>query len=182
MLRRAAAAVEIGLITGLLFATLIGVAKSPQARSGFTSMAPESVEDQYHGTDGNGTVGDVEVGPVEATPVGANKIDHIAQADAVNQVADCAAENQCKGYGGPGGAGLEPSQDGDDDRDHEQGDADEQPALPAASSRQEAESGTGIVDQAEIEQARNDDNTLSHSPDVAQPELDALIQQNDPER
>ena len=145
-------------------------------------MTPESVEDKHHGTDGDGAVSDVEVGPVEAAPVGANKIDHIAEADTVNQVADRTAENQRKGYGGPGGAGLEPSQDGDDNHHHEQGDANEQPALPAASPRQEAEGGAGIVDQAEIEQARNDDNTLPHPPDVAQPELDALIQQDDPER
>src|SRR3954466_12058647 len=67
-------------------------ALSRSFRSLFTRQ--ESLEDQQHCADGDRRVGDVERRPVLAESVQVDEIDHVPEAQAVDHVADRAAEDQ----------------------------------------------------------------------------------------
>ena len=68
-------------------------------------FAPEIIEEQVElddRADGDGRVGDVECRPVVSLPVDIEEVDHLAEADPVDQVAHGAGEDQRQGeYGQP---------------------------------------------------------------------------------
>ena len=62
----------------------------------------QDVEDEERDADRDGRVGHVEVGPLVVPPVGVDEVDHVAEAGAVDQVADRAAEDEGESERGAG--------------------------------------------------------------------------------
>src|SRR5512145_2285328 len=58
------------------------------------SLAFETIPDQQRGTAGNGGVGQIERGKVVTAPVEVEEVHHVTVGDAVDQVAQRAAENE----------------------------------------------------------------------------------------
>jgi len=114
----------------------------------------ERVQQEQGDAHGDGGIGDVEGGPVPVAVVDIQEVDDVAVEDAVDQVAQRAAQHQRPSHGLPMLAGVELAQpDGDEGAgDHRQDD--EEPALPAPGSREEAEGRALVAQIGELEEGR----------------------------
>ena len=105
--------------------------------------AEQLIEYQQHGADADRGVGDIEGRPVETGGVPLNEVDHGAEAQAVDDVAESAAEDQGERQRDPEFTAV-PRQGADDPRRDGQREKREEPTLPAAGIGEETECGAGI--------------------------------------
>ena len=110
-----------------------------------------------------------------------DEIDHAAGEEAVDQIADGAANDQGQGSGGDAfmlGQAHQPDDQGDG---HDQGEGGEEPALPAAGIGEEAEGGTLVVHEGEVKQWRDGDGPEGLQQGLRQP-LGGLVQDHHQQR
>ena len=115
-------------------------------------LVAEHVEEEQADADADRRVGDVERRPVVAGDGEVEEVDDVAEADAVEQVADGAAEDQRQ-------ADLEPhalvrgaQRVGRDDQEDDDGDAVQEDRLDRGVDRgEEAERGAGVADVGQVE-------------------------------
>ncbi len=108
-----------------------------------------------------------------------NEVDHMAQGDAVVQIAQRTAQHQCQGDSQPGviaAKALEPDHQHRTDHHSDQG---EQPTLPATTVSEEAESGTGVIGQGPAEVVRNHHDLLEHFQGALEVSLADLVDDQD---
>jgi hypothetical protein len=115
-------------------------------------MPPEAVEDENHRPDRNRGVGHVECRPVPARRVQIQKVDHVSEAQAVDDVANRAAEDQ--GEPGAEHATLRRANEKhrNDDRGAERK-RNEQRRLPPRRVGQKAERSAPVEHEDEVEEA-----------------------------
>src|SRR2546430_928495 len=116
-------------------------------------MVREAFEDEEHRSDGDRRVRHVERGPVPAGGMQVEEVDHLAIAEAVDQVAERSAEDERES-----GAEEPPSRRAHDQRaedaDGDHREADEQRRLPACRIGEEAERRALVIDEHQVEEAR----------------------------
>ncbi len=119
----------------------------------FTTAEPE--HDQQHRADADRRIGDVERRPRPLLVVDLDEIGHAAEAQAVDQVAERAADHERERQRrAPFAARQAPQPDHEHGADTDRERA-EQPALPAAGVVQETERGAGVEGERPVEETRN---------------------------
>ncbi|CAM2158642.1 hypothetical protein PT2222_40414 [Paraburkholderia tropica] len=116
--------------------------------------APQFVEHQQGRADADRAVRDVERRPVRAAQMEVQEVDHVAVHQAVEHVAERAAQNERKRRAEHALARVTLEQIADHQRGHD-AQRRERPALPAAGRREEAERRALVVDQHEVEERRD---------------------------
>jgi hypothetical protein len=114
--------------------------------------APQLVDDEADGAQRDAAVGDVEGREVPAGVVELQEVDHVAMQQAVDQVADGAAQDAGQRQAEQLLARVR-AQHPEDEHGWRHGDAGEQPALPARGRGQERERGAGVVRPDDVEEA-----------------------------
>src|SRR5882672_4006891 len=112
------------------------------------------VEDQQSRADRDRRVGEVEGPEMPAEGVEVEKVDDVAERDAVPKIAERAPQYQHETRGEEALAGM-PGEHRHNDRGGENGDADEQCPLPAAGVRKKAERRPAVVREHKIEKRRD---------------------------
>ena len=76
----------------------------------------QDFDDQQTGSDNDGAIGYVEGGPLVLADVEEQEVDHAAVKQAIPEVSQGSAENQCQADSGSGhGVAVAPKQGGNDD-------------------------------------------------------------------
>src|SRR6267142_7146746 len=138
-------------------------AQKPRGLASKTSMPPilgllrgtgraQRVQNQQSRADGDRRVGEVESPKVPAESVEIQKIDDVAESDAVPEIAERSAQYQ-REAGGEQALARMSDEHGHDHRGGEHRDDDEQHSLPASGVREKAECRAAIVREHQIEEA-----------------------------
>src|SRR5687768_9972146 len=114
-------------------------------------MVDEALEDQDHRADADRRIGDVERRPVPAQRMEVEKIDDVAEAQAVDQVAQRAAEDQRQAEAQQATPRVAHDEHADDHRRGE-GEGGEQRRLPARPLREQAEGRALVEHQHQVEE------------------------------
>uniref|UniRef100_A0A0N5A5U6 NAD-specific glutamate dehydrogenase n=1 Tax=Parastrongyloides trichosuri TaxID=131310 RepID=A0A0N5A5U6_PARTI len=158
--------------------TVFQVQREVQVMDGFSGLfALEHIQRQHHGAHADGAVGQVEGREVPAVlPVHEDEVDHVAEHDAVVQVAQRTAQHQGQRNGQPGIVAAQALEPHHQHRTNHQGDQGEQPALPAGAVGQEAEGRTGVVGQSPAEVVGDDHDLLVQAQRTFEVVLAGLVQ------
>ena len=118
----------------------------------------ERVQQEQDNAQGDGGVRDVEGGPVPLAVVHVQEVDDVAVQDAVDEIAQRPAQHQRPGDGLAVPAGIQLAQPDGDEHAGDDGQDDEEPALPATGARKEAEGGALVAQIGELEERRQPRN------------------------
>lgn len=141
----------------------------------------ERVEDQEDAADDDGGVGDIEVGPVVVNDVNLEEVGDHAEAEAVPDIADGAAEDQRQGHHGGGEAAAIADDDEDDDRCGNQREDGQNPVRERGARRvsKHGEGRAGIEHVSDAEDAADDDDRVAFGDVADDPELGEAVEEED---
>ncbi len=154
-------------------------------RSGRGFSRHQGIEHDEDAAADDGGVGDVEVGPVVAPVVPADEdfeeVGDDAEADAVPDIAERAAEDEGERDGGGAEAAAYSDDHGEDDDDGEDGEGNQQPARAVGSGGigEEAECCSGIEDMRDVEIVRDDGDRIAVGDVVLDPDFGPAIEGDD---
>src|ERR1035437_520468 len=147
---------------------------------GLSRLRLEDFEQHEACADDDAGVGDVEVWPVVVVDLHGEEVDDMVEADAVVEVADCAAKDQREGDGGKGKGAASGAEQGEDNDGGDDGEADE--AETDSVGRQvfeEGECGAGVEDVGEAEASRDDRDIVAGTDAVDDPVLGEAVGDDD---
>src|SRR5512146_1180159 len=154
-------------------------AQKPRGLASSSSMflALEAVPDQQCRAAGDGRVSEVECGEMVAAPIEIEEVHHVTVSDAVDQVAQRAAKNECQ-CKAEQSLRLMLAQQPDDPYRGDDGDGTEQPALCPACIVKETECRARVVRQHQVEERRHR-QTLVINEMAADRRLAQLVEHDD---
>ena len=123
----------------------------------------------------------LNAGKVPAAPVEVDEVDDVAVHDAIDHVAERAAEHQRQADREQRLVGADAPQPDHQHEAHDQRQPDEEPALPAGRLREDAERGAGVLQVHDVENRQQRDRVL-HLHGADHQCLGRLVEQHDEER
>ena len=143
-------------------------------------MWTEDFDQQQAGTDDDAAIGDVEVGPVVVDDVDFEEVDDVGETNAVVEVADSAAEDECERNPRERKIAAYAPEHAENDDDGDDGEGDETVADDDGRGRvEERKRRAGVEYMREAEDSGNDRDSVARIDVVDDPELAAAVGHDD---